>query len=96
MQLTSAGSHSPRSMPRHSRVAPVPASARESASAKVPEPVSVLAQVRELASMAAREPVPARAAEPPLVGSMASLALTSRRRRTLPRAARTPQAEELT
>jgi len=85
-------------MPRYSRVASVLASARESA--QVPEPV--LAQVRELASMAAQEPVPARelvavrAAEPPLVGSMASLALTSRRRRTLPRAARTPQIEELT
>ena len=87
-------------MPRHSRVAPVLASARESA--RVPEPVSVLAQVRERASMAAQEPVPARelvavrVLEPPLVGSMASLALTSRKRRTLPRAARTPQAEELT
>jgi len=75
-------------MPRHSRVAPVLASARESASAQVPEPVSVLAQVRELVAV--------RAEEPPLVGSMASLALTSRRRRTLPRAARTPQIEELT
>jgi len=81
-------------MPRYSRVASVLASARESA--QVPEPVP------ELASMAAQEPVPARelvavrAAEPPLVGSMASLALTSRRRRTLPRAARTPQIEELT
>jgi hypothetical protein len=92
MPLTSAGSRLPRSMPGRSRVAPVLASAREPA----------LAQVRELALMAAQEQVPARelvavrVLEPPLVGSMASLALTSRRRRTLPRAARTPQAEELT
>src|SRR5262249_55503156 len=103
-RLTSSSSHSPQSMRRRSRVAPVLVSVQESepASAWAPEPAWVLAQVREPAPVSVQEPAPARelvavpALEPPLAESMAPVALTNRKRRSLPQAARAPQREELT